>query len=124
MTHHDCGARVRYDYDDTWPAVDYENITYFINDFNFSPLTDFVLDNFLSRYEHRRYNGCYEYRAVDAAPWSADEVWLQYGTEFNGGQKQPMDNYIIRWGDRLVELRLFAEPTQEQIAIIAEKLMP
>ena len=123
ITHHDCGSRVRYDYDDTWPAVDYQLISYFIDDFNSPLLRDFVLKSLLSRYEHQRYDGRYEFRTEDPELWNADAVWQMYGTEYIGGKKNPMDSFILVRGNRIVQLHLFEAPTQEQIAMIAEKLM-
>ncbi len=53
----------------------------------------------------------------DPCPWQAEEVWRQYRDREAG------DSRLIRWGNRLVYLTLDWEPTQGQMALIAEKLM-
>ncbi len=124
LTSHECGSQLRFDYDNSWPNVDYKNLTYNITDFKLPFLQDFVLNKLLSQYEHRRYNGRYEYRAVDTEPWGADEVWEEYGTDYIGGTKTPMNNYIVRWGDRIAEIYIRMEPSDDDIRLIAERLTP
>ena len=123
LTAHDCGSRVRYDYDRAWPNFDYESISYHISDFRYAFLRDMALKELLERYDHPRYDGRYEFRSIDPSPWNADEVWQMYGTEYIGGKKNPMDSFILVRGNRLVQLHLFDLPTDEQIAIIADRLM-
>ncbi len=124
LTNHECGSRVRYDYDNTWPNFIYESLSYDITDFRYNFLMDIALDSILSKYEHKRYDGRYEFRSIDPVPWDAEKVWQMYGTEFDGGTKIPMDSFVIVRGNRLVQLHLFDIPTEAHIATIVEKLAP
>lgn len=57
-----------------------------------------------------------EYRPVDASPWDAETAYQSYW----GGDS--LNQYLVCWPDRMVEIRFYWEPTPEQIAIAAEKL--
>ncbi len=124
LTNHECGSRVRYDYDNSWPNFDYENLIYNITDLKVSFLRDHIINHLLIKYEHKRYDGRYEYRAIDTELWGADEAWQMYGTDYIGGKKNPMQNYVIRWGDRILELHLPSVPNDDDIRLIAERLAP
>ena len=61
--------------------------------------------------EYRQYYG-----TIDAQVWQADAAYREYtGT-------QPWNNYLICWGNKIVEISFPEEPTEAQIAIVAEKL--
>ncbi|MBR3770399.1 MAG: DUF2812 domain-containing protein [Lachnospiraceae bacterium] len=67
--------------------------------------------------EELHYYGEEEYRAEDAAPWGANEVYrlydLEYGVE---------NDYLLCYDNLLVEINFDWEPTIEQMAIVGEKL--
>ncbi len=56
------------------------------------------------------------YHQVAAAPWGAETAYrCYYGSA-------PMDSYILCYGDRFVTLELDWPPTEDQMALIGEKL--
>lgn len=57
-----------------------------------------------------------DYVRIDAKIWDADAAYREY----IGGE--PGNDYLICWEDRILEIRLPEEPTEQQIAIIVEKL--
>lgn len=56
------------------------------------------------------------YEPVDPAPWNADEAYQLHWSD------SVMNTYLLCWGNRIVELKFYWEPTPEQIAIAAERL--
>lgn len=59
------------------------------------------------------------YKAQDAAPWGADEVYRLYSEE--GWWSH---TYLLCCEDQIIEIRFDWEPTAEQIAIVRQKLNP
>lgn len=57
-----------------------------------------------------------DYARIDAEIWDADAVYRAYIGE------EPGNHYLICWEDRILEIRLPEEPTEQQIEIIVEKL--
>lgn len=56
---------------------------------------------------------------VDPAPWEAEEV---YQVSWSDGVLD--DNYLVCWEKRIVGIKFYWTPTQEQIQIAAERLRP
>ena len=56
---------------------------------------------------------------VDPAPWEAEEV---YQVSWSDGVLD--DSYLVCWEKRIVEIKFYWTPTQEQIQIAAERLRP
>lgn len=56
------------------------------------------------------------YEPVDADLWNADDAYQLHWSD------SVMNIYLIFWGNRIVEIEFFWEPTAEQTAIAAEKL--
>lgn len=56
---------------------------------------------------------------VDPAPWEAEEV---YQVSWRDGVLD--DTYLVCWEKRIVEIKFYWTPTQEQIQIAAERLRP
>ncbi len=56
---------------------------------------------------------------VDPAPWNAQEV---YQVSWRDGELD--DSYLVCWEKRIVEIKFYWTPTQEQIQIAAERLRP
>lgn len=56
------------------------------------------------------------YERIDSTPWGAAEAYRLYWSD--GYRNQ----YLLCYEDRIVEISLDAEPTPEQMAVIAEKL--
>ena len=54
------------------------------------------------------------YEPIDASIWDADDAYRLYWSD------SVMDTYLIFWGNRIVEIKFYWEPTPEQIAIASE----
>lgn len=59
-----------------------------------------------------------EYRAEDAVPWGANEAYRLYDTVYG-----VENSYLLCCDDILVEIHFSWEPTEEQKAIVGEKLI-
>lgn len=57
------------------------------------------------------------YQAADAAPWNAREVYRLYDS-----QSGMQNDYLLCYDNLLVEIDLDQEPSEEQMAVISEKL--
>lgn len=73
---------------------------------------------FVARWDEVRKNYVFidHYEPADPAPWGADEAYQRHWSE------GVLNDYLLFWGDRIVELKFYWEPTPEQIAAAAEKL--
>lgn len=58
-----------------------------------------------------------DYRKEDAAPWGAKEVYRLYDLEYGA-----RNTYLVCYDKMLAEIRFDWEPTEEQMAIVGEKL--
>lgn len=67
--------------------------------------------------EELHYYGEEEYRAEDAVPWGANEVYRLYDLEYGSENA-----YLLCYDELLVEINFDWEPTVEQMAIVGEKL--
>lgn len=56
------------------------------------------------------------YEPVDATVWNADAAYQLHWSD------SVLDTYLVFWGNRIVEIQFYWEPTPEQIALAAEKL--
>lgn len=58
-----------------------------------------------------------EYKAENAAPWGANEAYRLYDPEYGA-----RNDYLLCYDGLLVEIHFDWEPTEEQMAIVGEKL--
>ncbi len=82
-------------------------------------LYDFIKEAVLNAHQdeiHDDYVFTDHYEPVDAGLWNADDAYQLHWSD------SVMNIYLIFWGNRIVEINFFREPTAEQIAIAAEKL--
>ena len=92
-------------------------IRYEITDVKVPFLYDFVKDGFIRDNQDEVLE---KYLIpVDPAPWEAEEV---YQVSWNDGVLD--DTYLVCWEKRIVEIKFYWMPTQEQIQIAAERLRP
>ena len=56
------------------------------------------------------------YEPIDASIWNADDAYQLHWSD------SVLNTYLICWGDRIVEIKFYWEPTPKQIAITIEKL--
>ena len=92
-------------------------IRYEVTDVKVPFLYDFVKDGFIRDNQDEVLE---KYLIpVDPAPWEAEEV---YQVSWRGGVLD--DTYLVCWEKRIVEIKFYWTPTQEQIQIAAERLRP
>lgn len=96
-------------------------LCYTVTKIKFSPLYELCLNSVLRKYSAKAQAAApEEFRNTwveqDATPWNAQVVYQRYT-----GNKARVD-YLVGWPDRIVELYFDWTPTQEQIAIVAQKL--
>lgn len=92
-------------------------IRYEITDVKVPFLYDFVKDGFIRDNQDEVLE---KYLIpVDPAPWEAEEV---YQVSWRDGVMD--DTYLVCWEKRIVEIKFYWTPTQEQIQIAAERLRP
>ena len=92
-------------------------IRYEVTDVKVPFLYDFVKDGFIRDNQDEVLE---KYLIpVDPAPWEAEEV---YQVSWSDGVLD--DTYLVCWEKRIVEIKFYWTPTQEQIQIAAERLKP
>jgi len=99
--------------------VDECELEYTVTEVTWSFLYDFLKRAVLNSRQdeiHNDYVFTDHYEPVSASIWNADDA---YQLHWSGSV---MNTYLICWGNRIVELKFYWEPTSEQIAIAAEKL--
>lgn len=57
-----------------------------------------------------------EFREVDAAPWGVDAAYQGFNGEY--GERE----YVLCFGNRIINIEFSWNPTEEQMAIVAQKL--
>ena len=92
-------------------------IRYEVTDVKVPFLYDFVKDGFIRDNQDEVLE---KYLIpVDPTPWEAEEV---YQVSWSDGVLD--DSYLVCWEKRIVEIKFYWTPTQEQIQIAAERLRP
>ena len=98
------------------PALEYT-----ITEVKLSALYDFCKNSLLNAKQDKVVDGqidFYEhYESVDPKPWHAEEAYRLYWSYGHF-----VDIYLLCYDKRIVEIKLYWEPTDEQIAIAADKL--
>jgi len=82
-------------------------------------LYDFIKEAMLNAHQDELHDGYVftdHYEPADASIWNADDAYQLHWSD------SVMNTYLIFWGNRIVEIDFFWEPTLEQISIAAEKL--
>ena len=88
-------------------------LEYSVTQVKVSALYEVCRDDLLHQYD--RYDR--HFSPIDAAPWGAQEAY-QSAYEDSG----PMNDYLLCYPDRIVEIYFDWEPTPAQMAVVAEKL--
>lgn len=105
-----------------WPLPEgaRPDLHYVVSDIKWSAMYEFSLESILSKRQDVIRDGELlmedHYVEVDPVPWKADRV---YQGLYEG---ELLDDYVLCYGDRIVELDLWEYPTTEQMAVIAERL--
>ena len=100
-------------------SVDERELAYTVTDVKWDFLYDFIKQTVLNARQDKIY-GDYvftdHYEPVDASVWNADDAYQLHWSD------SVMDTWLLCWGNRIVELKFYWEPTPEQISIAAQKL--
>lgn len=99
--------------------VDERKLEYTITEVKQDFLYDFIKRAVLNSRQDEIHNDFVftdHYEPIDASIWDADDAYQLYWSD------SVMDTYLIFWGNRIVEIKFYWEPTPEQITIAVEKL--
>lgn len=99
--------------------VDEYRLAYTVTEVRWNFLYDFIKQTTLGARQdeiHEDFIFIDHYEPVDASVWNADDAYQLHWSD------SVMDIYLVCWGNRIVELKFYWEPTPEQITISAEKL--
>lgn len=113
-----------YDYRQ-WPLSEQKDLfelRYTITDVKLPALYDLCRNSILQSQQDEVQHGevvlVDHYEPIDAADWDADAAWqLRW-------EDSVLDDYVLCYGNRIVELDLADAPTAQQRQLIAEKLKP
>lgn len=97
--------------------ADIPQLAYTVVEVKLSALYDMCRERLISRKENT-FRTDREYRAEDAAPWGANEVYRLYDLEYGAE-----NSYLLCYDDILVEIHFDWEPTAEQMKTVGEKLL-
>ena len=96
-----------------------KNLSYTITDVKVSFLRDYIRKTVLNSRRDEVHDGFVftdHYESVDVNLWGADEVYQLHWSD------SILDTYLVFWDSRIVEIKFYWDPTEEQIARAAEIL--
>jgi len=100
-------------------SVDERKLEYTITEVKQDFLYDFIKRAVLNSRQdevHDDFVFTDHYEPIDASIWNADDAYQLHWSD------SVLNTYLIFWGNRIVEIKFYWEPTPAQIAITAEKL--
>lgn len=98
------------------------SLRYVVVDVKFAPLLDACLKEYLTMYQDQQITDIFgmeyyrDFRPIDPSGWGADRAWQLYSRE------EPMTEYLLVYGNRIVNFDFSEEPTQAQMNLVAEIL--
>ena len=98
-----------------------DDLEYEIIDVKFPILYDFLKNHLINERQDEVHDDLIfvdHYEPVDPAPWSANEVYQLHWSD------SILDTYLVCWKNRIVEIKFYWQPTQDQIRTVAETLRP
>lgn len=94
-------------------------LSYEITDVKLPILYEFVKNSLISAHRDEVYDGFVfedHFEPVDPAPWGAEEAWqLRWSDSI-------LNTYLVCWENRIVEIKFYWQPTEEQISRAGEIL--
>ena len=99
--------------------VDERNLVYTVTEVKQDFMYDFIKRAVLNSRQDEVHDGFVftdHYEPIDASIWNADDAYQLHWSD------SVLNTYLIFWGNRIVEIKFYWEPTPAQIAITAEKL--
>ena len=97
---------------------DLKDLDYHIVDVHFDELLNLCLEDYLHKYDRTTWCQGRAYQTMDPKQWRADQVWEL--SEEDGG----IVHYLVRYGNRIVEIIANWTLTDEQIELCAQRFMP
>ena len=103
-------------------AGDGSSLRYVVVDVKFAPLFRAFLQDYLQMYHNQKMTDIFgnefygDFRPVDPAPWGADRAWQLYH------QEEKATEYLLVYGNRIVNFDFSEEPNQTQRDLVAEVL--
>ena len=100
---------------------DGSSLRYVVVDVKFGPLFDACLREYLAMYHNQKMTDIFgnefygEFHPIDPDPWGADRAWQLHRLEEE-------TEYLLVYGNRIVNFDFSKEPTQEQMALVARIL--
>ena len=91
-----------------------ESLRYVVIEVKFTPLFGFCLRDYLNMYQGQQIVDIFgdeyyrEFHPTDPTTWGADKAWQLYSKEY------AMPEYLLVYGNRIVNFDFSLEPTQEQ----------
>ena len=95
-----------------------ESLRYVVIEVKFAPLFDFCLRDYLNMYQGQQIVDIFgdeyyrEFHPTDPTTWGADKAWQLYSRE------EALTEYLLVYGNRIVNFDFSLEPTQEQKDIV------
>lgn len=95
-----------------------ESLRYVVIEVKFAPLFDFCLREYLTMAHDQQVTDifgntyCREFQPIDPTTWGADRAWQLYDRE------EALTEYLLVYGNRIVNFDFSLEPTQEQKNIV------
>lgn len=97
------------------------DLSYEITDVKLPILYDFIKERLLKERQDEVHDGFVfidHFEAIDPTPWDAEEVYQLHWSD------SILDTYLVCWENRIVEIKFYWQPSQEQIQTAAEHLNP
>lgn len=101
---------------------DGSSLRYVVVDVKFAPLFDACLKEYLTMYQDQQITDifgneyCREFNPIDPDLWGADRAWQLYSRE------EAMTEYLLVYGNRIVNFDFCEEPTDAQMALVRKSL--
>lgn len=95
-----------------------ESLRYVVIEVKFAPLFGFCLRDYLNMYQDQQIVDIFgdeyyrEFHPIDPTTWGADKAWQLYSKAYG------MPEYLLVYGNRIVNFDFSEEPTQEQKDIV------
>lgn len=99
--------------------VDERKLEYTVTEVKQGFLYDFIKRAVLNSLQdeiHNDFEFTDHHEPIDASIWDADDAYQFHWSD------SVLNTYLIFWGNRIVEIKFYWEPTPEQITIVVEKL--
>ena len=97
------------------------SLRYVVVEVKFRPLLEACLKDYLTMYHDQQIVDVFgdeyyrEFHPIDPGAWGADRAWQLYSKD------EAMTEYLLVYGNRIVNFDFSEEPTDEQMALVSER---